>query len=171
MSIDKRCKHDRMLRECACELFEQGYGYAHTARLLGIAQGTVRKWQLTYLSVGKDSLLNMGKTHRKYAFETKLAAVQAVLDAGMTKPEAMEYFGIASKAPLEVWCRLYREGGAEALRPKPKGRPKGSCGQARPQSREKELEREIERLKTQVAYLKKSIALKAMLSSQIEGKH
>ena len=171
MSIDKRCKHDRMLRERACALFKQGYGYKHTARLLGIAQGTVRKWQLTYLSVGKDSLLNMGKTHRKYAFETKLAAVQAVLDAGMTKPEAMEHFGIISVAPLNVWCRLYREGGAEALRPKPKGRPKGSHGKARPKSREEELELEIERLEAQVAYLKKSIALKAMLRSQTEGKH
>ena len=84
----------------------------------------------------------------------------------MTKPEAMAYFGIASMPPRNVWCRLYREGGAEALRPK----PKGSCGQARPKSREEELEREIERLEAQVAYLKKSIALKAMLRSQTEGK-
>ncbi|MFQ7392202.1 MAG: helix-turn-helix domain-containing protein [Collinsella aerofaciens] len=29
----------------------------------------------------------------------------------------MAEFGIRSKSPLERWCRLYREGGAEALRP------------------------------------------------------
>ena len=117
MSINRRCKHERILRERACELFKQGYGIKYTARLLGIPRTTVRQWQLTYLSVGRDRLLNMAKTHRKYTFETKLAAAQAVLEGRMTKPEAMAYFGIASMPPLNVWCRLYREGGAEALTP------------------------------------------------------
>ena len=81
----------------------------------------------------------------------------------MAKPEAMERFGIASATPLKRWCRLYREGGADALRPKPKGRPRGSGAKAAPPTREEELEREVRRLEAQVAYLKKSIALKAEL--------
>lgn len=76
----------------------------------------------------------------------------------MPKPEAMGRFGIASASPLDKWCRLCREGDAEALRPKPKGRPRR---EAALMTREQELEREVGRLGAQVAYLKKSIALKA----------
>ena len=82
----------------------------------------------------------------------------------MGKPEAMERFGIASATPLKQWCRLYRGGGAEALRPRPRGRPRGSG--AAPMTREQELEREVRRLEAQVAYLKKSMALKAELRSR-----
>ena len=61
---------------------------------------------------------------------------------------------------MKQWCRLYREGGAQALRPKPKGRPKGSV-RAMPPTREEELAERVRKLEAQVAYLKKSIALKA----------
>lgn len=67
----------------------------------------------------------MGKKHTAYSFETKLAAVRAVVDEGMTKPEAMEKFGIASPSPFKKWLKAYREEGPEALRPKPRGRPRG----------------------------------------------
>ena len=60
-----------------------------------------------------------------------------------------------------VQFSLDRNSGAEALRPKPKGRPKGA--KAAPATREQQLEREVRRLEAQVAYLKKSIALKAEL--------
>ena len=39
----------------------------------------------------------------------------------MSKPEAMVRFGIVSATPLKQWCRLYREGGAQALKPIKKG--------------------------------------------------
>ena len=77
----------------------------------------------------------------------------------MAKPAAMAEFGIMSLAPLERWCRLYREGGAEALRPKPKGRPKGSAAKRPPRTREQELEERCRRLEAEVAYLKKLRAL------------
>ena len=66
----------------------------------------------------------------------------------------MARYGIASLSPLKRWCRLYREGGAEALRPRPKGRPRGSGAGAAPMTREQELEREVRRLEAEVAYLK-----------------
>ena len=58
--------------------------------------------------------------------------------------------------------------GAEALRPKPKGRPSGS--KARPRTREQELERRVRKLEAENAYLKKSIALKAEKRSRTERK-
>ena len=158
--------YDRSARELACDLFERGAGRASAAKRLGIPERAVAKWQLTYRAVGRGGLLDMGKTHARYDFETKVAAAKAVVDGGMAKPEAMERFGIASASPLDSWCRLYREGGAEALRPKPKGRPKGPGAKAAPKTREEELEERVRKLEAQVAYLKKSIALKAELRSR-----
>ena len=155
--------YDRSVREAACGLFERGLGYESAARRLGVPPKAVRKWLQTYRAVGRDGLLAMGKTKRSYDYETKVAAASAVVDGGMAKPEAMERFGIASATPLKRWCRLYREVGADALRPKPEGRPRGSGAKAAPRTREEELEREVRRLEAQVAYLKKSMALKAGL--------
>lgn len=73
----------------------------------------------------------------------------------MVKPDAMREFGVMSLAPLERWCRLYRESGSDALRPRPKGRPKGSGSEPRGLTREQELEIRVRRLEAEVAYLKK----------------
>ena len=161
MSIGLRCRHDRSVRELAAGMFGEGRGYKSVAGSLGIPAEAVRKWQQTHRATGRDGLLKMGEKRARCDFETKVAAARAVVDGGMAKPEAMERFGIASATPLKQWCRLYRGGGAEALRPRPRGRPRGSG--AAPTTREQELEREIRRLEAQVAYLKKSIALKAEL--------
>ena len=165
MSVDVRVRHDRLLREQAVEMFERGCGYGLTARRLGVSAETVREWQKTYRVIGRDGLVAMGVKQTRYDYETKVAAVRAVVDGGMSKPEAMVRFGIVSATPLKRWCRLYREGGAQALRPKPKGRPKGSV-RAMPPTREEELEERVRKLEAQVAYLKKSIALKAQRACQ-----
>lgn len=164
MSVHLRLRHDRLLRKQAVEMFERGCGYGLTARRLGAAE-TVREWQKMYHVIGNDGLLAMGVKHTRYDYETKVAAAAAVVDGGMSKPEAMVHFGIASATPLKQWCRLYREGGAQALKPKPKGRPKGSV-RAVPPTREEELAARVRKLEAQVAYLKKSIALKAQKRSQ-----
>ena len=165
MSAGLRLRHDRLLREQAVEMFERGFSYRLTARRLGVSAETVRHWQKTYRVIGKDGLLAMGGQQARYDYETKVAAARAVVDGGMSKPEAMVRFGIASATPLKNWCRLYCEGGAQALKPKPKGRPKGSV-RAVPPTREEELEERVRKLEAQVAYLKKSIALKAQRRSQ-----
>ena len=166
MSINLGLRHDRLLREQAAQMFERGFGYGLTASRLGVSAATVREWQKMYRVIGKGGLLAMGIKHTKYDYETKVAAAAAVVDGGMSKPEAMVHFGIASATPLKQWCRLYREGGAQALKPKPKGRPKGLGVGAVPPTREEELEERVRKLEAQVAYLKKSIALKARRRSQ-----
>lgn len=160
MSACREDGHGRGLRARAAALFASGRGSESAARELGVSPKAVRKWQLTYRAAGKEGLLRMGRKHTAYDFETKVAAASAVVDGGMAKPEAMERFGVASASPLDRWCRAYREGGAEALRPRPKGRPRADPA---PRTREEELEREVRRLEAHVAYLKKSIALKAEL--------
>ena len=163
MSVDLGLRHDRLLREQAVEMFERGCGYGLTARRLGVSAETVGEWQKMYRVIGRDGLVAMGVKRAKYDYETKVAAARVVVDGGMSKPEAMVRFGIASATPLKQWCRLYREGGAQAL--KPKGRPKGSV-RAVPPTREEELAERVRKLEAQVAYLKKSIALKAHRRSQ-----
>lgn len=74
----------------------------------------------------------------------------------------MAKYGIASIAPLNRWCRDYRTGGEEALRPKPKGRPKGVKSKPKPKpTREHELAEENAYLRAKVAYLKKLRSLRA----------
>ena len=166
MSEHLGLRHDRLLRKQAAQMFEKGHGYRLTASRLGVSAATVREWQKTYHVIGKGGLLTMGVKRTKYDYETKVAAAKAVVDGGMSKPEAMVRFGIASATPLKQWCRLYREGGAQALKPKPKGRPKGLGVRAVPPTREEELAERVRKLEAQVAYLKKSIALKAQKRSQ-----
>ena len=159
MRVDLRVKHDIEARKAAIELFEQGRGHKSAASSLSIPRSTVRKWLHIYRSFGSEVLLAMGGKQARYTHEQRVAAASAVVDGGMSKPDAMREFGIMSLSPLERWCRLYREGGAEALRPKPKGRPRGSGSRPRGLTREQELEERCRRLEAEVAYLKKLRAL------------
>ena len=110
MSEHLGVRHDRLLRKQAAQMFEKGCGYRLTASRLGVSAATVREWQKMYHVIGKDGLLTMGVKHTKYDYETKVAAAKAVVDGGMSKPEAMVRFGIASTTPLKQWCRLSRSG-------------------------------------------------------------
>ena len=62
--------------------------------------------------------------------------------------------GPSSDQVVEYWLRKWRKGDDDALRPKSKGRPKGS---AKPKmlTEEDKLRRENERLRAENAYLKK----------------
>ena len=100
--------------------------------------------------------------NRRYAWETKAAAARDHVENGLTKTEVMAEHGIAGIATLERWCREYRAGGADALRTKPKGGPKGSGSRPKPEpTRERELAEEIAYPRAKVAYLEKLRALRA----------
>ena len=159
MHVDLRVKHDVEVRKAAIGLFERGHGFGSAAKALSVPRDTVRQWLYIYRSFGSEVLLSMDGKQARYAYEQKVAAASAVVDGGMSKRDAMKAFGIMSMAPLKRWCALYREGGAEALRPKPKGRPKGSGSKPRVRTREQELEERCRRLEAEVAYLKKLRAL------------
>ena len=138
MRVDLRVKHDVEARKAAIGLFELGHGCKSAAIALSLPAEAVRRWQEIYRAFGSEVLLRMDGKQGRYTYEQKVAAASAVVDGGMTKTEAMAAFGIMSMSPLKKWCALYRRGGAEALRPRPKGRPSGS--RARPRTREEELE-------------------------------
>ena len=159
MHTDLRYKHDIETRRLAVELFEDAFGYRVVAGRLSVPKEAVRKWLGVYRAFGSEVLLAMDGKRARYTYGQKVAAASAVVDGGMSRPEAMKAFGIMSMSPLEKWCRFYREGGAEALRPKPKGRPRGSGAKPCELTREQELEERCRKLGAGVAYLKKLRAL------------
>ena len=161
MSSELRVRYDSDTRREAARLFAMGYGYGPVSSMMSLPEDTVRKWLYTFRAVGLEGLLNMGKVQARYSWELKCAAARAVVEGELTVVEAMAAYGVASRSPLNRWCKLYREGGPEALRPKPKGRPKGASSAPAKLTREQELERRIQKLEAENAYLKKSIALKA----------
>ena len=159
MRMDRRVKYDVEVRRKAAELFASGMGSCKVASTLSVPRQTVKEWHHIYHAFGSEVLLTMDGKQAFYTYEQKVAAARAVIEDGMTKTEAMAKFKIMSLAPLKLWCKLYRTGGAEALKPKPKGRPKGSKSRPQKRTREQELEERCRRLETEVAYLKKLHAL------------
>lgn len=155
MRTDLRVKHDIDARKKAAELFGKGRGFESVAKELSIPRSTVREWQQIWKAFGSGALLPMDGKQARHTCSQKAAAAKAVVGDGMSKSDAMARYGIMSLAPPERWCRACREGGAEALRPKPKGRPKGSGAAARPLTREQQLGRRVQQLKAEAAYLER----------------
>ena len=97
-------------------------------------------------------------THKSYSYDLKVAAARDVIERGMSKPEVMEKYGIASMSPLGSWCRKYREGEPDALLPKPKGR-KPKPDKPVYASREEELEARVMELELELEIQKRINAL------------
>ncbi|SEH36105.1 MULTISPECIES: helix-turn-helix domain-containing protein, partial [Atopobiaceae] len=91
--MTRRTLYDAATRSKATELYDAGNGVKAISSLIGVPYEAVRKWIDTYRSVGIEGLTDMGKKYAVYSYETKVAAARAVVDEGMTKPEAMERFG------------------------------------------------------------------------------
>ena len=155
MRTDLRVKHDINARKKAAELFGKGRGFESVAKELSIPRSTVRKWQQIWKAFGSGALLPMDGKQARHACSQKAAAAKVVVGDGMSKSDAMARYGIMSLAPLERWCRACRGGGAEAPRPKPKGRPMGSGAAARPLTREQQLGRRVQQLEAEAAYLER----------------
>ena len=98
-------------------------------------------------------------TKAQYSFETKKEVVDRFL-AGETGMEHAAEFNLSSSLLAANWVRSWRKDGDEALRPKPKGRPKGSVSKP-PLSEEDKLSQENKRLLAKVAYLEKFRDLRA----------
>ncbi|BFM33238.1 hypothetical protein KPHES18084_14800 [Corynebacterium ulcerans] len=78
--------------------------------------------------------------------------------AGETALDLAKEFKLSSEQLVKSWVRRWRDGGDDSLKPKPKGRPKGS---AKPVAltEEDKLRREVEKLRAENAYLKKIAGL------------
>ncbi|MFF2247048.1 helix-turn-helix domain-containing protein [Arthrobacter sp. NPDC058130] len=118
-------------------------------------KGLYRRWRIR----GQGALVTK-PTKRSYSFDFKLALVERFLD-GETAPDLAAEADLSSPVLLMSWVRSYRRDGADALRPKPKGRPRNSDAPPAEVSELERLRRENERLRAEVAYLGKLRALRA----------
>ncbi|MBW3083819.1 helix-turn-helix domain-containing protein [Bifidobacterium phasiani] len=169
MREDRRKRYDDGFRREALRLIETGVGKDVLARRLAMPVQTARNWIMLYRSGGEEAV--MGATgSRRYDWETKVAAARDHVEGGLTTAEVMAKYGVASIASLQRWCRDYRAGGAGALKPKPRGRPRGARSGPKPEpTREQELAEEVAYLRAKVAYLEKVRALRARKSRGVSG--
>ncbi len=139
-------------REQLVRMFEAGMRSHAAARRLGVGRDPVRRLERRWLLHGKLCLVE-SPTKRVCPFEVKKEIVTRHL-AGETKMELAAEFSLSSEELVLRWTREWRAGGDDALRSKPKGRPRNSAKPA-PLSTEERLRREVQRLEAENAYLKK----------------
>ncbi len=92
-------------------------------------------------------------TRKQHSFDTKMEILRRH-KAGETRSDLAQEFGLSSPDLISHWAWEVNKDGIDALRPKPKGRPKGSA-RPTPLTEEDKLRRENELLKAELAYLKK----------------
>ena len=148
-------RHSMKTKEKAFALFESGHGRKAVAKALKLSEGIVLKWLYSYRVIGKEALYM--STYKHYDYETKLAAVRDFLEFGLSRQEVLDKYQIRSISPFRSWVRAYREGGPDALKPKPKGRPKKSA--VTYATREEELEARVKELELELALQKRMNAL------------
>lgn len=145
-------------RSAAVASFEEGLADSAVSTLLGVPRDPVRRLYRRWRIRGRGALVTK-RVKPSYSFEFKLALVERFLE-GEPATALAEEAGLSSPALLQTWARKYRNEGEDALRPKPKGRPRGPS--APPPGEESEVERlrrENEYLRTENAYLGKLRAL------------
>ena len=139
-------------REQLVECFEQGMGYRAAANMVGGSTSATRHFYRRFQLHGRLCLVEK-PTKQQYSFEIKKEVAERHL-AGETAMDLAREFGLSSQQLVRGWSWKWRKGGDEALKPKPKGRPKGSVT-PKPLSQEEKLRRQIARLEAENAYLKK----------------
>ena len=151
-SLRARSSLNEQQREQLVECFEQGMGSHAAAKVVGVSRDVTRKLYRRFQLHGRLCLVEK-PTKQQYSFEIKKEVVQRHL-AGETKMNLAREFGLSSDQLVTNWSWKWRTGGDEALKPKPKGRPKGSAV-PKPLTEEEKLRRQIARLEAENAYLKK----------------
>lgn len=147
-----RSKLSQTQRERAVDLFEEGYGSQAVANRLGVKRNQVRRLEKRFRLHGRLCLVSK-PTRTQYSFDTKMEILRR-FKAGELKSDLAEEFGLSSPDLISHWVWQVNKGGSDALRPKPKGRPKSSARPV-PLTEEDKLRRENELLKAELAYLKK----------------
>lgn len=139
-------------REQLVEFFEQGMGFKAAARVVGVSKHAARSLYRRFQLRGRLCLVEK-PNKQNYSFETKKEVVERHL-AGESRMNLAREFNLSSDQLVKDWVMKWRKGGDEALRPKPKGRPKGSAAPKR-LTEEEQLRRQVARLEAENAYLKK----------------
>lgn len=139
-------------------------GRRSTAKLFSINDSLVRTWVSLYKHQGIEALNNK-TSHAVYDEHFKLKVVKSVIYEGLSEREAFAQFKLRSSSQVSAWLRQYKDGGIDALKPKPPGckpmknkKPKITKKPDELKTPEELLE-ELMYLRAENAYLKKLEAL------------
>jgi transposase len=132
----------------------------------GLDHATVRRWVESYRQHGEEGLR---KKSSRYDAQFKLAVLRRMWQEELSRRQVAALFDLrGGHGVVSTWERQYHEGGVDALKPKPRGRPKRMTAPKPPKplpphtddARTLEaLRKENEYLRAEVAYLKKLDAL------------
>lgn len=125
--------------------------FTATARRIRVRHTPARSLYHRWLLHGRLCLVEK-PTKKHYSFEIKKEVVDRFL-AGETRMDLAKECKLSSPQQVKDWVSKWRTGGDEALRPKPKGRLKGSARLVL-LTEEDRLRRENEKLRAENAYLK-----------------
>lgn len=152
-------------REVVQSYLSGSIGAQRLAVKYGLDSETVRRWVEQYRQHGEQGLR---KKYSHYDEHFKLSVLQRMWQEDLSCRQIAALFDLRGGSNVVVrWDRLYHEGGLDALKPKPRGRPKlMTIPKPPPQPLPSEdmrtleqLRKENEYLRTEVAYLKKLNAL------------
>ncbi|SHH05644.1 Helix-turn-helix domain-containing protein [Anaerosphaera aminiphila DSM 21120] len=173
-------KYDLEIKKKFIELMlSDRYSITSASYELGISCSCGSRWWRMYKYHGEKCLDTKPKI---YSGEFKLYAVKYVQDNNLSIAHASAIFGIPGTVTLNKWIKKYNDEGESGLLSKSIWNPQKSEMKKDKNNTEyedfvenktkEELILENTRLRAEVDYLKKSIALKeGKLNSQIEKKH
>jgi transposase len=143
-------------------------GYRATGAHFGLDDKMVKRWVDWFQAHGIEGLK---KKYAVYSAHFKLSVLQHIWDNELSYAQAGALFNIRNPGILSVWERAYRDGGIDALEPRPRGKPKKMAapttkpeptGDDEKRTRE-DLLVELQHLRMENAYLKK---LRALVQAQ-----
>jgi len=109
-----------------------------------------------------------GIPNPRYTGEFKQKVVETVREEGLSYREAVRRFEIGGAERIQLWERIYLEGGVAALYEERRGRSCGT-GKGRPPKLDKQKEEDLisenQQLRAEVDYLKK---LNALVSERVQ---
>lgn len=169
-------KHDERLKLEIVQTYLAGSkGCKALAKQYEVAASSVRRWVAGYQQHGARAL---SKKFESYSQEFKLRVLHEIKRRGLSQTEAAARFDVRGVGAIAIWQRQYDEGGPEALKPKPRGRPPNTMPTPKPPkapplpaddaSALEKLRKENEYLRAEVAYLKK---LEALVRAKRQAAH
>jgi transposase len=157
---------ERFKRQVVQDYLGGAGGYRALGAQYGIDQAILRLWVDRYRQHG-DAGLRRKSSH--YSAQFKLSVLQQMWQEELSYRQVVTMFDLrGGTGVISGWERLYHQGGLEALKPKPRGRPKemkppestqAAAQQVTDTRTAQELRQENEYLRAEVAYLKKLDAL------------
>jgi len=151
-------------------------GYRAVAKRHGMTSHTVlERWVMAYRLHGCGGL---SKKSSKYSAEFKVSVLRHMWDNQLSMIQTAATFDIRHHAMVGIWERAYRDGGVEALIPRPRGKPKAMpTPESAPDSprdddklSREQLLAEVKQLRMELAYTKKLQALVQARQKQVPQK-